>query len=145
MGEHEVKADQSRDATSPSPSEKQGSEPMTQDRAGIARVAPEDNVHTLPRVHRPKRFSAMPIASKQRCLVCNAYGCEPIFVTRADAGGEATGDNLLPVCKLHSTIPLILLYKEYPQIHRWLHDQERLDVILELRRQLKKYRLTVAW
>lgn len=119
--------------------------------AGVApphAQGPLDRIVAFPRrrgARNVKKPSAMPIARKQRCLVCNHYGCEPMFITRACDGGEATGDNLLPVCPLHALLPLHCLYAEYPQIHRWLEDHERIDAILELQRVLIRLNRRPAW
>lgn len=69
----------------------------------------------------------------QRCLVCDAYGCG-IRKLVPDEGMK--GDNLLPLCGEHLHEPLPLLYS-HSKFKQWLHDHERIDLVLYLENRRK--------
>lgn len=68
-----------------------------------------------------------------RCIICNAYPCDPHHITTQGAGGGDTGDNLLPICRVHHTevhkIGVKTFIKRYLAVRIWMEDHERWDVL----------------
>ena len=72
----------------------------------------------------------------QRCLVCDSYGCG---VRKLIQDEGLAGDNLLPLCPEHLHEPLLVLYS-YEKIRQWLHEHERIDIVLYLETRMKAVR-----
>jgi hypothetical protein len=105
------------------------------------------NILPFPRPTRMVNQRALlAFIAKQRCVICSAYHCKPVYVTISPQQPLASGDNVIPVCVArHANLPLLVLYQTYPSIHQWLEDHERLDAILKLRRELAKYKMTLRY
>ena len=82
------------------------------------------------RITNPKLLS---MVREMRCLVCQVYPSDAHHVTTKGAGGGDTGDNVMPLCRLHhdewhfkGRETMVLRYK---QIQDWLMDHERWDLL----------------
>ena len=82
---------------------------------------------------------------RNRCVVCNKYGCTPIFITKPEKGGAMSGDNVIPLCCEHSKAQLYALYAAHPSVFDWLIDHERIDSIAILESKIRIIGIKRRW
>lgn len=93
-------------------------------------------IKPFPRIHRPAAELPESMITNRLCLLCGAYGCVPYLLTPEFDGGLRTGDNLLPLCETHGKNTLLNLYGRYQKVRQWLHEHERVDIVIELERRV---------
>lgn len=84
------------------------------------------------RIHNPDLIKKV---RDQRCTICNSWPSDAHHITTRGAGGDDTGDNLMPLCRDHHILwhqkGIGFMIQQFNKVSDWLICHERLEVLFD--------------
>ena len=89
-----------------------------------------------PAFMKPQRIvnrALLEARKRERCCVCEKYGCDPDHIKTVGAGGDDVENNVWPLCRTHHVerhqLGVLTFIRKHPGAQAWLRLYRRFDMI----------------